>query len=56
MARSWLRFAGASDSYIAGLVQVRGDGVEKWIAHVAAATVKVARLALIYIEDVHALQ
>ncbi len=49
-------FAGARDRYIAGLVRFRGDGVDEWISHFAAATVKAARLGRTYIDEVRALQ
>jgi Fic family protein len=49
-------FAGARDRYIAGLVRFRGDGIDEWIAHFAATTVRAARLARTYIDAVRALQ
>ena len=49
-------FAGARDRYIAGLERFRGDDVDEWIGHFAAATVKAARLARAYIDAVRALQ
>lgn len=49
-------FAGARDRYIAGLTRFRGEGVNDWIAQFAAATVKAARLARAYIDEVRALQ
>ena len=49
-------FAGARGRYIAGLERFRGDDVDEWIRHFAAATVKAARLARAYIDAVRALQ
>lgn len=49
-------FAAAKDRYIAGLTQFRGNGVSAWIEHFAAATVRAARLARVYVDAVRALQ
>jgi Fic family protein len=49
-------FAGAKDRYIAALGRFRGDDVDEWIGHFAAATAKAARLGRAYIDEVRALQ
>ena len=49
-------FAGAKERYVAGLTRFREDGVEEWIEHFAAATVRAARLARAYIAAVRELQ
>ena len=44
--------AAARDRYIKGLTAFRGDGVEEWIEHFAAATASAARLASQYLDAV----
>lgn len=47
--------AAAKDRYVAGLTSFRGEGLEKWIEHFAAATTKSAYLAQAYLKAVAAL-
>ena len=47
--------ANARERYIAGLTGFRGDGVEKWIEHLAATASSSAHLASSYLHEVQAL-
>lgn len=49
-------FADAKERYIAGLTLFRGTGVADWVEQFAAATVKAARLARVYVRVVGDLQ
>lgn len=48
--------AASRTRYIDALTAYRGDGVERWIEHFAAASARSARLAQAYVEAVRALQ
>lgn len=49
-------FAGARRRYIDALTKFRGDSVEEWLEHFAAATVRAARLARAYVAATRDLQ